>query len=92
MAIAREPAHRASKKERVLAHIAELKREIKARFPEAEFEVSTVPESNWPALWVRCDAQLIGDVTGPVEEMQWQFFVRERMNVHVLVLDSGNGS
>jgi|GEM_PF-3677258 len=91
MAIAKRPPERPRKKDRIAAHIEELEREIVARFPEAEFDVAPVPESRWPGLWVRCGAELISDVTDPLEEMQWQFFLRENMNVHVLVLDLKNG-
>ncbi len=92
MAIARKPASRPTKSERIAAHIEELKREIKSRFPEARFRVGPVPETRWPGLWVYCDAELIGDVTDPLEEIQWQFFLRENMDVHVLVLDSDSES
>ena len=87
MAVAKKPAQKPPKKERIAAHIEELKRNIRARFPEAQFEVGPVPESRWPGLWVRCSAELISDVTDPLQEMRWEFFLRENMDVHVLVLD-----
>ncbi len=91
MAIARKPRTSPTKKERIKAHIEELKQIILSKFPEARFEVGPVPESRWPGLWVRCNAELISDVTDPLEEVRDEFFLRENMDVHVLVLDLKDG-
>ena len=87
MAIAREFRAGQTKPERIREHIESLKGTISERFPEAAFEVGPVPESRWPGLWVRCDADLISDVTDPLSVLREEFFLRERMDVHVIVLD-----
>ncbi len=85
MAVARTTMRQPSKAQRIAAHIENLKGAIKERFPKAEFQVGPVPESNWPGLWVRCDAAFLDDVTAPLTEMQEEFFLRENMDVHVIV-------
>lgn len=86
MAIARQSKARPTKPERIREHIEDLKRTILERFPAAAFEVGPVPESRWPGLWVCCDADLISDVTDPLWLLREEFFRRERMDVHVIVL------
>lgn len=92
MVTARRTQPRSSKTDRIKAHIEELKRNIKKRYPEARFQVDPVPESRWPGLWVECNAELISDVTDPLEELQEEFFLRENMDVHVIVLNLRNES
>ena len=86
MAIARESKARQTKPERIREHIEDLKRTILESFPDAAFEVGPVPESRWPGLWVHCGADLISDVTDPLWLLREEFFRRERMDVHVIVL------
>ncbi len=87
MAVARKLPTRPTKKERINAHIQQLKRIILSKFPQARFEVGPVPESRWPGLWVTANADCVSDVTDLLEEVQDEFFLRENMDVHVLVLD-----
>ena len=87
MAIARKLPTRPTKKERIKAHIEELERAIIERFPEARFEVAPVPDSRWPGLWVRTTADCVSDVTDMLAEIREEFFLRENMDVHVIVLD-----
>ena len=85
MAIARTTRRTGGREERVAAHIEELKKLIAKRFPGARFRVGPVPESSWPGLWVKCDAEYVDDVTEPLREERWRFFVRDKMDVHVIV-------
>ena len=87
MAIAKKPMHRAGKSDRIGDHIKQLQAAIRGRFPEAQFHLAPVAESSWPGLWVRCNAGSISDVTDPLEDVQEAFFQRERMDVHVIVLN-----
>jgi hypothetical protein len=73
-----------NKRERVARHIEDLKRQIKARYPEAQFDVAPVPEYRWPGLWVRCDADEGYDVREPLQDIQDAFFGRENVYVNVI--------
>jgi len=80
-------ARRQTKPERIQAHVQEMKRAIRANFPDAEFEFGPVPESRWPGLWVYCAVDVVGDVTDSLDEMREDFFIRENMDIHVIVLE-----
>jgi hypothetical protein len=85
MAISRH-TKRPPKKARIRQHINELKHLIRERYPQAEFQEAPVPESSWPGLWVAAPGVDNVEFSALIREPAWDFFVRENMNVHVILL------
>ena len=89
MAIARLTQRHPLKRERIAQHIEALKQRITSRFPDAKFQIGKIPESSWPALFVACKAKYVSDVTDPLQDLDEEFFLKENMDVHVIVVGEG---
>ena len=91
MAVAKGHRKAHLKRDRVKAHIEELKQLILKRYPEARFEIGLVPESRWPALWVQANFESALDVYNLVGEIQSDFIGKELTGVYVIPIEM-NGS
>jgi len=91
MAVARRPRGGRGKKERVAAHVEELKRLIRETHPEARFEIAAVPESRWPGLWVYAKFDSLWDILDLVGDASADFLGEELTGVHVIPMEL-NGS
>ena len=87
MAVARHPRGRPAKKERVAAHVEELKRLIRSAYPEARFELAPVPGSKWPGLWVYARFDSVWDVLDLVADVGADFLGQELTGVHVIPME-----
>ncbi len=79
------------KRERIAAHMEELKRLILTRYPQARFEMAPVPEARWPGLWVYADFESALDVFDLVSDAQADFIGEELTGVYVIPMElNGN--
>jgi len=94
MVIAKRARSKPPKRERVKAHIEELKRLVLSKHPEARFEVGPVPDIRWPGLYVyaRIDDDQEEELRNFIAEPQEQFFQDEWMSVFVFVREPDGNS
>jgi len=87
MVTAKRPRARPPKRDRVRAHIEELKRLVLSEHPEARVDVGPVPETTWPGLYVYADIDDHGEeeLRALVSQAQEKFFQDEWMTVYVFV-------
>jgi hypothetical protein len=87
MVIAKRARSKPPKRERIKAHIEELKRLVVSKHPEARFDVGPVPDIRWPGLYVY--ASINGDQEDELQDFisqaQERFFEGEWMTVFVFV-------
>lgn len=87
MVTLKEPRSKPPKRERIRAHIEDLKRLIAGRYPDVRFDVGPVPDISWPGLYVylHLDEEAEEDLRDLISRIQDEFLEQEWMTVFVFV-------
>ena len=87
MVIAKRSRSKPPKRQRIKAHIEELKRLVRSKHPEARFDVGPVPDISWPGLYVHAniDDDQEEELYSFISQAQEGFFEGEWMTVFVFV-------